>query len=80
MEEPGSKRVPEEDGRKVRGRFGGQVELSVINSEIEYYIYGNTANREKVGKNQEGSKDRTLRHTRGEGGKSGIKRFLAGQI
>ena len=42
------------------------------NNGAEYYIYGKMAKREDIDNEQEGSKDRTLGYTRGEGGKIGI--------
>ena len=76
MEKPGSdflEAIGEGSGREGRGRFGGQVELGIIFITMERNIIfmEKMAKREEIDNEQEGSKDRTLGYTRGEGGRMG---------
>jgi hypothetical protein len=64
-------------GRESRGGFGGQVELGIIciTMELNIIFTEKMAKREEIDNEQEGSKDRTLGYTRGEGGRMGSTFF-----
>ena len=64
-------------GRESRGGFGGQVELGIIciTMELTIILTEKMAKREEIDNKQEGSKDRTLGYTRGEGGRMGATFF-----
>ena len=61
-------------GREGCGGYGGRVELGIIciTMELNIIFMEKIAKREEIDNEQEGSKDRTLGYTRGEGGKIGI--------
>ena len=74
--EPGSdflEAIGEGGWREGHGGFSGQVELGIIciTMELTIILTEKMAKREEIDNEQEGSKDRTLGYTRGEGGRMG---------
>ena len=70
-------RQSEGGGREGRGGFDAQVKLGIIciTMELNIIFMEKMAKREEIDNEQEGSKDRTLGYTRGEGGRMGSKCF-----
>ena len=77
MGEPGSDFLEAIGDGSGREGCGGQVELGIIciTMELNIIFMEKMAKREEIDNEQEGSKDRTLGYTRGEGGRMGSKCF-----
>ena len=85
MGEPGSdflEAIGEGGWREGRGGFGGQVELGIIciTMELNIIFTEKKPKREEIDNEQEGSKERSLGYTRGEGGRMGSTIFELDKI